>query len=215
VPLAGVFEHSPATYTNEISAAPLQDRMIYFGAGGLFYALNAASGKSAWKRPARIGSGDGSIPAVSPDGKTVYVGGGGHAIYALNARTGSPRWKHPFQLRAPVQNQPAASNGVVYFASGDYVFAVNADKTSYWPPHNFGAPVTGVIAANGSVYAGAGDYMYCLDATTGRQCQGWHPYKASGLVTGPVLYNGLIYFGALDGKVYALTPHGSLARSAG
>jgi outer membrane protein assembly factor BamB len=215
VPLAGVFEHSPAIYTNEMSAAPLQDRTIYIGAGGLLYALNAATGKPDWKRPVRIGSGDGSIPAVSPDGKTVYVGGGGHAIYALNAHTGSPRWKQPFRLRAPVQNQPAASNGVVYFASGDYVFAVNADKTSYWRPHNLGAPVTGVIVANGSVYAGAGDYMYCLDASTGRQCQGWHPYRAGGQVTGPVLYNGMIYFGALDGKVYALTPHGFLARPAG
>jgi outer membrane protein assembly factor BamB len=215
VPLAGVFEHSPATFANEMSGAPLHDRTIYLGAGGRFYALNAATGKPAWKQPVRIGSGDGSIPAVSPDGKTVYVGGGGHAIYALNAKTGSPRWKHPFQLRAPVQNQPAVSNGVVYFASGDYVFAVNADKTSYWQPHNFGALVTGVVVANGSVYAGAGDYMYCLDATTGKQCQGWHPYKAGGLVTGPALYNGMIYFGTLDGKVYALTPHGTLAHPAG
>jgi outer membrane protein assembly factor BamB len=217
IPLAGVFEHSPATYTNEMSTAPLQDRTVYIGAGGLFYALNAASGKSAWKQPVRIGGGDGSIPEVSPDGKTVYVGGGrgGHAIYALDAHTGSPRWQHPFQLRDQVQNQPAASNGVVYFASGDHVFAVNADETDYWQPHNFGTLVTGIVVANGSVYAGAGDYMHCLDATTGQQCQGWHPYKAGGQVTGPVLYNGLIYFAALDGKVYALTPHGSLARPAG
>lgn len=217
VQLAGAFQHSPAVYTNEMSSAPLEDRTIYVGAGGLLYALNAASGKSAWKHPARIGGGDGSIPVVSPDGKTVYVGGGahGHAIYALNAQTGTRRWKRPFQLRTSVQNQPAVSNGIVFFASGDHVFAVSADEKNYWQPHDFGALVTGVVVANGSVYAGAGDYMYCLDDTTGEQCQGWHPYKANGLVTAPVLYNGLVYFGALDGKVYALTPHGSLARPAG
>jgi len=215
VPLAGVFEHSPAVYKNEMSARPLQGRTIYVGAGGFFYALNAASGESSWKHPARIGTGDGSIPAVSPDGGTVYVGGSGHAIYALNAQTGAPRWTHPFPLRAPVQNQPAVSNGVVYFASGDYVYAVSADETNYWQPHNFGAPVSGVLVANGSVYAGAGDNLYCLDATTGKQCQGWHPYKASSQVTAPVLNNGMIYFGTLDGKVYALTPHGSLESPAG
>lgn len=214
-PLAGVFQHSPAIYTNEVPSAPLPDRTIYFGAGGFFYALNAASGKSAWKHPVRIGTGDGSIPVVSPDGKTVYVGGGGDAIYALNAQTGARRWKHPFQLRSSVQNQPAASNDIVYFASGDSVFAVSADEKNYWQPHNFGAPVAGVVVANGSVYAGAGYYMYCLDASTGRQCQGWHPYEASGQVTAPVLYNGMIYFGSLDGKVYALTSRGSLVRPPG
>jgi outer membrane protein assembly factor BamB len=215
VPLAGVFEHSPAAYTGETPATGLQDRTIYLGAGGLFYALNAATGKSTWEQPVQIGSGDGSVPAVSPDGKTVYVGGSGHAIYALNAQTGSPRWKRPFQLRAPVQNQPAVSNGIVYFASGDHVYAVSADKKNYWQPHDFGAPVTGVLVTNSSVYAGAGSNVYCLDATTGKQCQGWHPYQAGGQVTAPVLYNGMIYFGALDGKVYALTPHGSLVRPAG
>lgn len=216
VRLAGAFEHSPVVYANEIAAAPLRDRTIYMGAGGLFYALNAASGNPAWKQPVRIGSGDGSIPVVSPDGETVYVGGGGHAIYALNARTGNLRWRHPFPLRAPVQNQPAVSNSVVYFASGDYVYAVRADEKTYWrQPHNFGALVSGILVANGSVYAGAGDSIYCLDDTNGRRCQGWHPYNAGSQVTAPVLYNGMIYFATLDGKVYALTPHGSLERPAG
>lgn len=169
VPLAGMFEHGPAVYANEISSMPLQGRSIYIGAGGFLYALNAASGKISWKRWA--GSGDSSVPVVAPDGTTVYVGGG-HGIYAFSAATGRPRWKHPFPLRAPVQNQPAASNNVVYFASGDDVYAINANGTRYWQPHNFGAPVSGLVVANGAVYLGAGDSIYCLDDTTGRQCQG-------------------------------------------
>ncbi len=212
VPLAGAFEHGPALYENETLAAPLQDRTIYIGAGGFLYALNAASGKTSWKR--RVGSGDGSIPVVAPDGKTVYVGGGGHGMYAFSTATGRPRWKHPFPLRAPVQNQPAVSHQVLYFASGDNVYAVNADGTRYWQPHDFGAPVSGLVVANGAVYLGAGNSIYCLDDTTGRQCQGWRPYKASGQVTAPVLNYGRIYFGTLDGKVYALTPDGSLAHPA-
>ena len=212
VPLAGVFEHGPVVYTNEISGMPLQGRSVYVGAGGFLYALNAASGEVSWKR--WVGSGDGSIPVVSPDGKTVYVGGGGHGIYAFSAATGSPRWKHPLPLRTSVQNQPAVSNNVVYFASGDDVYAVNANGTRYWQPHNFGAPVSGLVVANGAVYLGAGHSIYCLDDTTGRQCQGWRPYKAGGQVTAPVLNYGRIYFGTLDGKVYALTPDGSLAHLA-
>jgi outer membrane protein assembly factor BamB len=210
VPLAGAFEHGPAVYTNEIPSMPLRGRTIYMGAGGFLYALNAGTGKISWKQ--RIGSGDGSIPVVSPDGKTVYVGGGGNALYALSAANGSPRWKQPFPLRGPVQNQPVVSHHVVYFGSGDYVYAVNADGTRYWQPHGFGAQVTGLVVANGSVYLGAGDGVYCLDDTTGRQCQGWRPYQASSQVTAPALGGGRIYFGALDGNIYALTSKGTLVR---
>ena len=210
VPLAGAFEHGPAVYTNEISSMPLRGRTIYIGAGGFLYALNAGTGKISWKQ--WIGSGNGSIPVVSPDGKTVYVGGGGDALYALSAANGSPRWKQPFPLRGPIQNQPAVSHRVVYFASGDYVYAVNANGTRYWQPHGFGAPVTGLVVANGSVYLGAGDGVYCLDDTTGRQCQGWRPYRARTQVTAPALGDGRIYFGTLDGKIYALTSGGTLVR---
>jgi len=210
VPLAGAFEHGPAVYTNEIPGMPLRGRTIYMGAGGYLYALNAGTGKISWKQ--WIGSGDGSIPVVSPDGKTVYVGGGGNALHALSAATGSPRWKQPFPLRGPVQNQPAVSHHVVYFASGDDVYAVNANGTRYWQPRGFGAPVTGLVVANGSVYLGAGSGVYCLDDTTGRPCQGWRRYQASSQVTAPALGSGRIYFGALDGNIYALTSNGALAR---
>jgi outer membrane protein assembly factor BamB len=209
-PLAGAFEHGPAVYANEMSNMPLRNRTIYVGAGGYLYALNAASGKPSWKQ--WIGSGDGSIPAVSTDGESIYVGGGGNALYAFSTSTGSPRWKHPFPLRGPVQNQPAVSHQVIYFASGDNLYAVNANGTPYWRPHDFGAPVTGLVVANGSVYLGAGNSIYCLDDTTGKQCQGWHSYKATSLVTAPVLANGRIYFGTLDGKVYVLSSQGSLVR---
>jgi outer membrane protein assembly factor BamB len=213
VPLAGAISHSPVTYENELPGTPLRGRTVYIGAGSFLYALNAASGENMWHR--WIGTGDGSVPVVSKDGKTVYVGGGGQGLYALNTANGKPRWKHPFHLQAPVQNQPVVSNNVIYFASGDYVYAVNENGTRYWPPHDFGTPVSGLAVANSSVYLGAGDRIYCLDYTTGRQCPGWQGYEASGPVTGPVPYNGRIYFATLDGKVYALTTQGSLARPAG
>jgi outer membrane protein assembly factor BamB len=213
VPLAGLFEHGPEVYTYEMPAMPRRSRIIYVGAGGLFYALDAASGTPKWKQS--IGSGDYSIPSVSPDGKTVYVGGSGPAIYAMNAATGRPRWKRPYPLRAPVANQPEVTNDAVYFGSGDYVYAVTADGTDYWRPRNFGTPVSGVFVANGSVYVGAGDSIYCLDATTGQRCQGWRPYKASGQVSAPILNYGMIYFATQDGKVYALAPNGSLEHATG
>ena len=211
--LPGLFEHGPEEYTYEAPAMPLASRIIYIGAGGYLYALNAASGHSSWQE--KIGGGDYSIPVVSPDGETVYVGGGGDAFYALDAKTGSPRWRHPYLIPAPVRTQPEATNSVVYFASGDNVYAVKADGTDYWKPHNFGTPVSGIAVANGSVYVGAGHSIYCLDYTTGRQCQGWHPYEASSQVSVPVLNYGKIYFCTQDGNVYALKSNGSLASSVG
>jgi eukaryotic-like serine/threonine-protein kinase len=95
------------------------------------------------------------------------------------------------------------------------ITSANADGTRYWRPHDFGAPVTGLVVANSSVYLGAGHSIYCLDDTTGRQCQGWRPYQASSQVTAPALGDGRIYFGTLDGDIYALTAEGTLARPAG
>lgn len=211
VPVPGLVEHGPAVYAYEAPATPLRSRTIYVGGGGFLYALNAATGNPSWRT--WLGSGDDSIPGISPDGKVVYVGGGGNGIYALNAKNGSRLWKHPYPIRAPVVNQPAASHGVVYFASGDYVYAITAEGRNYWKPHNFGRPVTGLSVANGSVYVGSGSEIYCLDETTGEECPGWRSYKANGLVSGPTLNYGEIYFGTQGGNVYALTPEGALARS--
>lgn len=210
VPFAGIFEHGPGVYTLEMPAVPLRNRAVYVGAGGLLYALNAATGQRLWRQPPRLGTGDDSIPTVSPDGQTVYVGGDDHGLYAINVKNGIRQWKHP--TPAPVKAHIAVGHGVVYFASGDYAYAVKADGTDYWRPRDFGARVSGLFVTNGSVYVGSGNGIYCLDDTTGRQCQGWHPYKASGLVSAPVFNYGKIYFGTQDGKVYALTPGGSLVR---
>jgi outer membrane protein assembly factor BamB len=211
-PLAGFFQHGPSVYSREVPSMPRRSRTVYVGAGGFFYAMNAASGKISWKQ--QIGSGDYSQPSVSPDGNTIYVGGSGPAIYALDTATGVLRWKHPYRLRAAVET-PQATSEAIYFASGDYVYSVTPGGTDYWRPRNFGTPVSGVFVADGSVYVGAGDSIYCLDATTGDRCQGWRSYTASGQVTAPIRNNGMVYFATQDGQVYALELDGSLARPAG
>ena len=83
---------------------------VYIGSGtGIFYALNATTGKVVWQRLLDYGvavncaaRGVASTAAVVPDpvtGKlTVYVAGA-HFLYALDAATGAVKWTNSVGLR--------------------------------------------------------------------------------------------------------------------
>lgn len=213
------------------SETPLGDIAIYVGGGdGHFHALNAATGVSLWRFPAKARTWIGaaySQPSVSPDGRTVYVGLGDGHIYALNAADGTRRWEFPAPGQpsiAAVDSQPAVSaDGLtVYLASGRSVFALNATNGrlwSSWRPDPVRLPSAvgnsgPVVTQNGSVYIGSGADVYCLDAADGGFC--WsRPFQTSSrVVTTPVINNnGDVYVGTQDGNVYALTASGSLVGS--
>lgn len=78
------------------SAPALDNKQVYFGSdAGVFYALDKASGKVAWKfTVGKHPSGKGILSSPAVHKGTVYFGAYDGALYALNTKSGSVRWKY-------------------------------------------------------------------------------------------------------------------------
>ncbi len=113
------------------------------------------------------------------------------------------KWK--FTTTGPTEDfSPAVVDGVVYFGSGDNVYALNASTgaqlwsyaTGYWV---FSSPAV----ANGVVYIGSRDFnVYALNASTGAYL--WSFATQYYVETSPAVANGVVYVTSDDGKLYAL-----------
>jgi outer membrane protein assembly factor BamB len=89
---------------------------LYFGGGygsHVFYAVNAATGKTVWKLHTHD---DGPTAALCYQGDVLF-NTESCTIYCVDARSGRVRWKR--WLGDPLMNQPAAWEGKVYMAYPD------------------------------------------------------------------------------------------------
>jgi outer membrane protein assembly factor BamB len=84
---------------------------------GHLYAFDAAKGNVIWdlRKPGL----DYTNTAIVQD--IVYVGCGDNYLYALDLKTGEEIWN--FKAENPV-NTPTVQNGIVYFTSGNYQYAI-------------------------------------------------------------------------------------------
>lgn len=156
-----------------------------------------------------------SAAGAAPEAITdVYRGGPGHAGFINAPIPGTPaiRWQNTTSPGPGDASGPAYADGVIYFGSGNHVYAINAaDGTVKWqypeksfdqsgqaPLGPFNCPPT---ISQGRVYIGADDNkLYVLDAKTGENL--WQ-FAASGPIRGAaVIDGGVAYFGSEDGYVY-------------
>ncbi len=213
-----------STTKGRIPSSPaVASGMVYFGSyDGFFYAVDAASGKVAWKfrnpgeRRFAATHLHGAIPAgeTMPDPFDVYLsspvvwnggvyfGSGDGNVYALDAMTGSLKWK--FQTGDVVHSSPAIVDGKLYIGSWDsYFYALDAatGKESWRfkteedaEIHNQVGIQSSATVADGVVYFGCRDSnLYAVDAVTGRQR--WsYSNKGSWVIGSPVVHNGKVYF---------------------
>lgn len=166
-------------------------------------------------------------PTVGPDG-TVFVGSHDGKLYAV-APDGAVRWT--FATGDRIWSTPAvAENGTVYIGSDDdHLYAVNgATGEEVWrfrvgacdPPMGFGpvgsrCDVDGgpTIGPDGTIYTG-GDGVYAIwpDGTLR-----WKFATPEHVSTAPALappgsaHDGTVYAGCLDDAVYAIRPDGTKA----
>merc|ERR1711935_269130 len=133
-------------------------------------AVNKTAGSKIWSFP--TGNYVDSSPALSSDGKVVYVGSGDHSLYAVNALTGSKIWS--FATGDGVSSSPALSSDgkVVYVGSTDQsLYAVNAltgSKIWSFPTGGFVRSSPTLSSDGKVVYVGSYDYnFYAVDALTG------------------------------------------------
>ena len=182
---------------------------------GLFFALNAATGKTLW----RFDSGRcvAASPAVAagvvyeaflnrPPCNSQRSELDGRVI-AFDARSGKVRWQAAI---GPSETSPLVANGTVY--AGDWrgkIYALEARTGKVRWSYQTGDKVKGAVALQGGrLYAGSYDgHVYALDASTGRLV--WRAAgqpRLGGLGTfysTPALGYGRVYIGSTDGKVYS------------
>ncbi len=150
-----------------------------------------------------------SAPAISADGKTLYVGSADKRMYAINSVTGELKWD--FKTDDVVNSSPViGADGTIYFGSYDFrVYALNPDGTMKWKyladGKVFSSPALG---HDGTVYVGSNDgNLYSLDGQTGKL--NWFFTTDDIIVSSPaVTKNGDIIIGSYDGTLYMVSKRG-------
>ena len=181
-------------------------------------------------------TGDGieSSPAIGPDG-TVYVGSHDGFLYAV-LPDGREAWRFDagpalydarWDVWKAIMSSPAvALDGTIYvYSSADYLFAVNPDGTEKWRfyvkwSNDFWSSPT--IAPDGTIYIGsarndgAREFPSGLYAVNPDGTEKWRYPIGSGVTTSPAIgADGTIYVAAADpatekGKIFALDSRGRL-----
>jgi outer membrane protein assembly factor BamB len=104
-------------------------------AEGALYAIDfspgaGSHGRLSIKFAAPVGAGSGSSPAISPDNKHCYVTDNNGVLYSVNTRTGKVEWTG--QTDSLAQSVTVGSDGRVYIAGSQDMFAFDRDGTQAW-----------------------------------------------------------------------------------
>jgi len=148
-------------------------------------------------------------PAVAPDG-TIYLGTFNGGLWAVTP-DGKKKWV--FQAGREIKSSPAiGEDRTIYFGCRDRKFyAVSPEGTLKWKFATGGwIDSSPAVGQNQTVYFGCWDnnfYALTRDGTKRWQFQTGGP-----IVSSPAIgFDGRIYFGSHDQQFYAVTPEGAKA----
>jgi outer membrane protein assembly factor BamB len=176
---------------------------------GLFFALDAKTGKVDWKK--RLGRCAASSPTIGK--KVVYQtymhrveclqdqAGADGFVVAWDADTGRERWRFK---SAPIESSPLLKGKRLFFGSWDHgVYAVNArNGKRIW---RYGADDqvnTSAAYWKGRIYiASDAGTLYALSAKTGKRLWSASDAREFFYATPTVAY-GRVYLGSTDGTMY-------------
>jgi uncharacterized repeat protein (TIGR01451 family) len=199
----------------EVYSSPIigPDGTIYWGCNDQkVYALDPRDGAVKWTytitAPLAI-----STPAVSPDGKTLYIGGWDWLLHAVDTATGQQRWATAlnFWVGTPV----VAPDGTIFVNTvmnpGGYqnaTYAINpADGSIRWKVDS-ASPLHGspALGPDGTVYVGStNNLLYALNPGDGTQKWAsdlmWPIYGELAVTA-----DGIIYAGTDSGRLFAVDP---------
>jgi outer membrane protein assembly factor BamB len=189
---------------------------LYFATNaGVMVAVNAKTGKRAWKRPsdrcvaASPALADGIVyeaflnhPPCNAKGKRLDG-----VVIAYAAGFGRVQWRHRI---GPSETSPLVANGRVYVGDwhGDVWALAASDGHIVWRTRVGGKLKAGVALSGNRLYVGSYDgHLSCHDARTGRKI--WRSAAQEGLAglgsfyATPALAYGRVYVGSTDGKMYS------------
>ncbi|RMH97292.1 MAG: choice-of-anchor D domain-containing protein [Calditrichaeota bacterium] len=221
-----MFRHDPPHTGSAPHLGPVSPAVTWqFAAGDTIISSPAVGPDGA----IYVGSGNGTVFAVNPDGSerwrfftegpivsspaldslgNVYIGSGDGALYALRS-DGSLAWR--YQTGGEVNTSPnIGPDGTIYFGSRDgNVYALFPDGSLRWE-FAVTAPVESspALAPDGSVYFGADNgILYALDSLGNPQ---WEFLIGDTLTSSPAIGpDGTIYIGSHNGNLYAVFPDGT------
>jgi outer membrane protein assembly factor BamB len=201
----------------EFAPAIAYGRLYFTNNSGVMFAVNAKTGKRAWKK--EIGRCVASAPAVA--NHTVYQsflnrrpcnskrppGRLEGEVIAFASGFGKIRWRTRI---GPTESSPLVVDGSVYV--GDWrgrVYALD-EKTGRvrWTFQGKGRVKSGIAKSGNRLFFGTYDgYLYAIRATTGKVI--WRTRSQDRLggrgdfYSTPAVAYGRVYIGSTDGKVYS------------
>ena len=205
-----VGESMPDPFDFYLSSPTVWDGKVYFGSGdGNVYALDAASGKLAWKF--KTNDVVHASPAIAEG--TLFIGSWDSYFYAINAGSGKLKWRFKtgedpdIHNQVGIQSSATVADGMVYFGCRDSnLYALDA-KTGEkkWVFNNKGSWVIGSPAVKGGkLYFTTSDsgMFYALDARTGDAVfslkYSWPMFSS------PAVAGKMLYVGSHEGKLLAI-----------
>ncbi len=181
---------------------------------GLFFALDAKTGKVDWKKSlGRCAAssptiGDGLVyqsymhPVVCAQGQA----GADGFVVAWNAKTGRERWRFK---SAPIESSPLLRGGRLYFGSWDHnVYAIDARTgRRIWSFQADNEVNTSAAYWKRTIYiASDGGTLYALNARTGKLRWSAQSNSSFGsrefFYASPTVAYGRVYIGNTDGTMY-------------
>lgn len=170
-----------------------------------FYSISRTGGVR-WRRD--LGSDIYSSPVLDEHGH-VFIGSDADYFFCLDVNTGEVVWdiRTDFDVDTGITIGPS---GIIYFGSGEELWAVNADGETQWRFRArvkiFSAPA---VADDGTIYFGAqDDYFYAL-SPEGHMLWRIRSDRPDDNDSSAVIGDdGTIYFGSDDRRVYAVDRNG-------
>jgi outer membrane protein assembly factor BamB len=186
----------------DLKMPAVSNGLVYAGSlegNGFLFALNDETGETVWVD--QFDSTTESGPAVS--GKDVYDGSiaaAGASFSAMDALTGSMLWS---STCGQIYDSPALSNGLVYIAGDNQIFAFDAGTGSTIWSRAFSASVsttTPAVAEGEAFEIPADEVLYALDAKSGAVLWTFTSGDQSGVYSNPAVSNGVVFVSF--GKVF-------------
>lgn len=183
------------------------DGIIYVGSmDGNLYAVKP-DGTEKW----RTGGTDGILasPAIGVDG-TIYFGNINHALIAVDQATGAEKWR--YLAEGTFESSPAIGpDGTIYAGSFDsFLYAVNPDGGLRWKFETGNVIESSpAVGADGTVYIGSWDHnVYAVNPADGTEK--WRFVTGAMVTSSPTIgSDGVVYAGSSDNNLYAINPNGS------
>jgi outer membrane protein assembly factor BamB len=212
--------HWPASLFGPVYTRPysIGGRLYVGDHNGHVYVLNAFTGAVVWRYPRK------GQPALAPvdtrpgvAAHKVYAASSDGHVYGLDAYTGAFLWRYPAVGRlAGTPTSPVFLDGVVFFGSGNQLYAVEAQTgADFARPLRLAGPVrSGPLADNQAepgaplrqriLYVGAGTYLYALNPANGKAR--WRHLLSGAATALPSLTpdGGTVFVDSLDGMLHAL-----------